>query len=65
MERFNLKNLNDVKGKEQFRFEVSNRLAAVEDLDTEVFLIPFYLQAVQIHSANGVQITRGMKRSAQ
>jgi hypothetical protein len=24
MERFNLKNLNDVEGKEQFRVEVSN-----------------------------------------
>jgi hypothetical protein len=36
MERFNLKNLNDVEGKEQFRVEVSNRLAALQDLDTEV-----------------------------
>jgi hypothetical protein len=26
MERFNLKKLNDVEGKEQFRVEVSNRL---------------------------------------
>jgi hypothetical protein len=34
MERFNLK--NDVEGKEQFRIEVSNRFAALEDLDTEV-----------------------------
>jgi hypothetical protein len=25
MERFNLKNLNDVEGEEQFRVEVSNR----------------------------------------
>jgi hypothetical protein len=33
MERFNLKKLNDVEGKEQFRVEVSNRFA---DLDTEV-----------------------------
>jgi hypothetical protein len=31
------------------------------------FLIPFYLQAVQIHLANVVkcEITTGMKRSAQ
>jgi hypothetical protein len=36
MERFNLKNLNDVEGKEQFRVEVSNRIAALEDLDTKV-----------------------------
>jgi hypothetical protein len=33
MERYNLKTLNDVEGKEQFRVEVSNRF---EDLDTEV-----------------------------
>jgi hypothetical protein len=36
MERFNLKKLNDGEGKEQFRVEVSNRFAALEDLDTEV-----------------------------
>jgi hypothetical protein len=36
MERFNLKKLNEVGGKEQFRVEVSNRFAALEDLDTEV-----------------------------
>jgi hypothetical protein len=36
MERFNLKKLNDVEGKAQFRGEVSNRFAALEDLDTEV-----------------------------
>jgi hypothetical protein len=35
-DRFNLKKLNDVEGKEQFRVEVSNRIAALEDLDTEV-----------------------------
>jgi hypothetical protein len=35
MERFNLKKLNDVEGKEQFRGEVSNRFAALEYLDTE------------------------------
>jgi hypothetical protein len=31
-ERFNLKKLNDVKGKEQFRVEVSNRFAALEEI---------------------------------
>jgi hypothetical protein len=36
MERFNLKKLNHVEGKEQYRIEVSNRFAALEDLDTEV-----------------------------
>jgi hypothetical protein len=36
MEKFNLKKLNDVDGIEQFRVEVSNRFAALEDLDTEV-----------------------------
>jgi hypothetical protein len=36
MERFNLKKLNDVEGKEQYRVEVSNRFAALEDLDAEV-----------------------------
>jgi hypothetical protein len=36
MERFNHKKLNDVEGKEQFRVEVSNRLAAFRDLETEV-----------------------------
>jgi hypothetical protein len=34
MERFNLKKLNDVEGKEHFRVEVLNRFAALEDLDT-------------------------------
>jgi hypothetical protein len=36
MERFNLKTLNDVEGKEQFCVEGSNRFSALEDLDTEV-----------------------------
>jgi hypothetical protein len=34
MERFNFKKLNDVESKEQFCVEVSNRFAALEDLDT-------------------------------
>jgi hypothetical protein len=34
--RFNLKKLNEVECKEQFRVDVSNRFAALEDLDTEV-----------------------------
>jgi CRISPR/Cas system CMR-associated protein Cmr3 (group 5 of RAMP superfamily) len=36
MERFNLKKLNEVEGKEQFRVEVSNRFASLEDLNAEV-----------------------------
>jgi hypothetical protein len=36
MERFNLKKLNDVEGKEKYHDEVSNRFAALEDLDIEV-----------------------------
>jgi hypothetical protein len=35
MERFNLKKLNKVEDEEQFRVEVSNRFAALEDLDAE------------------------------
>jgi hypothetical protein len=35
-ERFNLKKLYEVEGKEQYRVEVSNRFAALEDLDAEV-----------------------------
>jgi hypothetical protein len=36
MERFNLKKLNEVGGKGKFRTEVSNRFAALEDLDPEM-----------------------------
>jgi hypothetical protein len=36
MERFNLRKLKDVEGKKQFHVEVSDRFAALEDLDTEV-----------------------------
>jgi hypothetical protein len=35
MERFNLKKLSEVKGKEQYHVEISNRFAALENLDTE------------------------------
>jgi hypothetical protein len=34
MERFNLKKLNEVEGKEQYRVEISNRFAALENLKT-------------------------------
>jgi hypothetical protein len=36
MEGFNLKRLNEVEGNEQYRVEISNRFAALENLDTEV-----------------------------
>jgi hypothetical protein len=35
MERFNLKKLNEVEGKEQYRVEISNKFAALENLDNE------------------------------
>jgi hypothetical protein len=35
MERFNLKKLNEVEGKEQYNVEISNRFTALENLDTE------------------------------
>jgi hypothetical protein len=36
MERFNLNELNEVEGKEQFCVEVSNRFSALEDLDAKI-----------------------------
>jgi hypothetical protein len=36
MERFNLKKLNEVEGKEKYHVEVLNRFAAQEDLNAEV-----------------------------
>jgi hypothetical protein len=36
MERLDLKKLNEVEGKEQYRVEISNRFAALENLDTEM-----------------------------
>jgi hypothetical protein len=36
MEMFILKKVNEVRGKEQFRVEVSNRFAALEDSDADV-----------------------------
>jgi hypothetical protein len=35
MEMFNLKKLNEVKGKEKYHAEVSNRSAALEKFDAE------------------------------
>jgi hypothetical protein len=36
MERFNLKMLNDVEGKKQYRVEILHRFAVLENLNTEV-----------------------------
>jgi hypothetical protein len=36
MERFSLKKLNVVEGKENYRVDVSHRFAALKDLDAEV-----------------------------
>jgi uncharacterized metal-binding protein YceD (DUF177 family) len=36
MERFNLKKLNEVEVEEQSHVEISNRFAALENLDIEV-----------------------------
>jgi hypothetical protein len=36
MERFNLRKLKEIEGKEQYRVEISNRFAALENLDTEM-----------------------------
>jgi hypothetical protein len=36
MERFKLKNLNEIEGKERYRVEVSNRFPALESFDAEV-----------------------------
>jgi hypothetical protein len=35
MEKFNVKNLNEVEGKEKYRVEISNKFTAVENLDAE------------------------------
>jgi hypothetical protein len=35
-ERFNLTKLNEAEGKEQYQVEISNRFAALENLDTEM-----------------------------
>jgi hypothetical protein len=36
MERFNIKKLNEVESKGQYRIEISNRFAALENLYVEV-----------------------------
>jgi hypothetical protein len=36
MDMFNIKKLNEAEGEEQYRFEISNRFAALENLHTEV-----------------------------
>jgi hypothetical protein len=36
IERFNLKKLNEVEGKEKYRVEFSNKFAALENLDADL-----------------------------
>jgi hypothetical protein len=36
MERFNLRQLNEIEGKEKYRVEVCNRFAAFENLDADL-----------------------------
>jgi hypothetical protein len=36
MDRFNLKKVEEVGDKEQYRVEISNRFTAVENLDAEI-----------------------------
>jgi hypothetical protein len=36
MARFNLKKLNEVEGEEQYRADISNRFASLENVDAEV-----------------------------
>jgi DNA-binding transcriptional regulator/RsmH inhibitor MraZ len=38
MERFNLKKLNEVEAKEQYRIEISNTFAALINLDADVVI---------------------------
>jgi hypothetical protein len=54
MERFNLKKLNEIGGKEQYHVEVSNGVAALQDLDAEV----------EVNSANEM-IRKNIKISAR
>jgi hypothetical protein len=42
MKSFNLKKLNEVEGREKYCVEVSNRFAALEDLDAEVEIITIW-----------------------
>jgi hypothetical protein len=36
MQRLNLRKWNEVEGKEQYRVEIKNRFAALENLDAEM-----------------------------
>jgi hypothetical protein len=49
VERFNFKKLNEVKGKELYPVEVSNRFAALEDLDAMVEIISAW-ELLQYHN---------------
>jgi hypothetical protein len=67
MERFNLKKLNEVEGKEQYCVEVSNRFGALEDSDTEVEInspwemirenIKIYLHSTQTQIISSIRVS--------
>jgi hypothetical protein len=57
MERFNLKELNEIEGKEQYRVEDSNRFAALEDLDTEVYK----LKIIRLKEWSQIAVVTGSK----
>jgi hypothetical protein len=42
METFNLNELNEVEGKDKYHVDVSNRVAALKDLDAEVQINIFW-----------------------
>jgi hypothetical protein len=42
IERFTLKKLHEIEGKEKFGVEVSNRFAALEDLDANYWCLGNY-----------------------
>jgi hypothetical protein len=48
-ERFNLKKLNELEGEEKYLIKVSNRFAALKDLDTELEVIVLAKQLKRIY----------------
>jgi hypothetical protein len=56
MERFNLKKLNEADSKEEYHVKVSNRIAALEDLNAEVDINSFgkLLERISTFQQKGV-----------
>jgi hypothetical protein len=61
-ERFNLKKLNEVEGKEQYHVEVSNRFAEVEDLEAEMEINSAYETISTVRIALRVFENKVMRR---